>query len=97
MTQSGRPSVSDSLDVAGERIRTIVERIEHIEEEIKALNEGKKEIFQEAKGEGYDVKVIKEIIRLRKQDKDERDEHETLLDVYLRAMESSEPEQSKAA
>ncbi len=89
--------MSDSLDVAGERIRTIVERIERIEEEIKALNEGKKEILQEAKGEGYDVKVIKEIIRLRKQDKDERDEHETLLDVYLRAMESSEPEQSKAA
>ena len=89
--------MSDSLDVAGERIRTIVERIEHIEEEIKALNEGKKEILQEAKGEGYDIKVIKEIIRLRKQDKEERDEHETLLDVYLRAMESSEPEQSKAA
>jgi uncharacterized protein (UPF0335 family) len=89
--------VSDSLDVTGERIRTIVERIEHIEEEIKALNEGKKEIFAEAKGEGYDVKVIKEIIRLRKQDKDERDEHETLLDLYLRAMDSSEPEQSKAA
>ena len=79
--------MSDSLDVTGERIRTIVERIEHIEEEIKALNEGKKEIFAEAKGEGYDVKVIKEIIRLRKQDKDERDEHETLLDLYLRAME----------
>lgn len=89
--------MSDSLDVTGERIRTIVERIEHIEEEIKALNEGKKEIFAEAKGEGYDVKVIKEIIRLRKQDKDERDEHETLLDLYMRAMESSEPEQSKAA
>ena len=88
--------MSDSLDVTGERIRTIVERIEHIEEEIKALNEGKQEILQEAKGEGYDVKVIKEIIRLRKQDKDERDEHETLLDLYLRAMESSEPE-SKAA
>ena len=89
--------MSDSLDVTGERIRTIVERIEHIEEEIKALNEGKKEILQEAKGEGYDVKVIKEIIRLRKQDKDERDEHETLLDLYLRAMESSGTEQAKAA
>ena len=89
--------MSDSLDVTGDRIRSIVERIEHIEEEIKGLNEGKKEILAEAKGEGYDVKVIKEIIRLRKQDKDERDEHETLLDVYLRAMESSEPEQSKAA
>jgi uncharacterized protein (UPF0335 family) len=89
--------VSDSLDVTGDRIRSIVERIEHIEEEIKALNEGKKEILAEAKGEGYDVKVIKEIIRLRKQDKDERDEHETLLDLYLRAMESSGTEQAKAA
>lgn len=89
--------MSDTLDIAGERIRSIVERIEHIEEEIKALNEGKKEIFQEAKGEGFDLKVIKEILRLRKQDKDERDEHETLLDLYLRAMETTETEQSKAA
>ena len=73
------------------------ERIEHIEEEIKALNEGKKEIFAEAKGEGLDVKVLKEIIRLRKQDKDERDEHESLLDLYLRAMEAPDAERAKAA
>ncbi|MGO9431093.1 DUF2312 domain-containing protein [Rhodoblastus sp.] len=85
------------MGIAGERIRSIVERIEHIEEEIKALNEGKKEIFLEAKGEGFDVKVIKEILRLRKQDKDERDEHESLLDLYLSAMESSEAGQAKAA
>ncbi len=64
------------VSIAGDRIRSIVERIEFIEEEIKALNEGKKEIFQEAKGEGFDIKVIKEILRLRKQDKDERDEHQ---------------------
>ena len=44
-----------------------------------------------SKGEGFDVKVLKEIIKLRKQDKDERDEHETLLDVYMRAMESTSP------
>ena len=49
-------------------------------------------MFAEAKGEGFDVKVLKEIIRLRKQDQEERDEHETLLDVYMRAMESAEPE-----
>ncbi len=85
------------MGIAGERIRSIVERIEHIEEEIKALNEGKKEIFLEAKGEGFDVKVIKEILRLRKQDKDERDEYESLLDLYLSAMESSEAGQAKAA
>ena len=59
---------------------------------MQELNEAKKEVFAEAKGEGFDVKVLKEIIRLRKQDKDERDEHETLLDVYMRAMESAEPQ-----
>jgi uncharacterized protein (UPF0335 family) len=68
-----------------------VERIEHVEEEIRGLNEAKKEIFDEAKGEGYDVKVLKEVIRLRKQDKKERDEHESLLDVYLHAIETAEP------
>ncbi len=87
--------MTDTVGIAGDRIRSIIERIEHIEEEIKSLNEGKKEIFAEAKGEGFDVKVIKEIIRLRKQDKDERDEHESLLDLYLRAIE--EPAQAKAA
>ncbi len=89
--------MADIVGIAGDRIRSIVERIEHIEEEIKALNEDRKEVFQEAKGEGFDLKVIKEIIRLRKQDKDERDEHESLLDLYLRAMESPETERSKAA
>ncbi len=89
--------MTDTVGIAGDRIRSIIERIEHIEEEIKALNEAKKEIFLEAKGEGFDVKVLKEIIRLRKQDKDERDEHETLLDLYLRAMEAPESERAKAA
>jgi len=89
--------MTDTVGIAGGRIRSIVERIEHFEEEIKALNEGKKEVFQEAKGEGFDLKVIKEIIRLRKQDKDERDEHESLLDLHLSAMESPRAERSKAA
>jgi uncharacterized protein (UPF0335 family) len=89
--------MTDVVGIAGDRIRSFVERIEHIEEEIKALNEGKKEVFAEAKGDGFDVKVLKEILRLRKQDKDERDEHETLLDLYLRAMESAEPAQAQAA
>jgi uncharacterized protein (UPF0335 family) len=53
--------------------------------------------LSEAKGEGFDVKVLKEILRLRKQDKDERDEHESLLDLYLRAMETAESPQAKAA
>ena len=83
--------MSDTVGVAGDRIRSFVERIEQLDTELQELNEQKKEVFAEAKGEGFDVRVLKEIIRLRKQDKDERDGHETLLDVYMRAMDSAEP------
>jgi uncharacterized protein (UPF0335 family) len=83
------------VDVAGDQLRTIVERIEHIEEEIKELNEGKREIYQEAKSKGFDVKVLRDIVRLRKQDQKEREERETLLEVYLRAIKGAHV--SKAA
>ena len=82
--------MSETVGIAGDRIRSFVERIEQIETELKELTEAKKEIFSEAKGEGFDVKVLKEILKLRKQDQDERDEHETLLDVYMRAMDEAE-------
>jgi uncharacterized protein (UPF0335 family) len=84
-------NMSDVVGIAGDRIRSFVERIEQIEAELKELTEAKKEIFSEAKGEGFDVKVLKEIIKLRKQDQDERDEHDTLLDVYMRAMDETAP------
>ncbi|RYG94050.1 MAG: DUF2312 domain-containing protein, partial [Alphaproteobacteria bacterium] len=77
--------MSDTVGIAGGQIRAFVERIEHIEAEIAELNEGKKEVFAEAKGEGFDVKILKEIIKLRKQDQEERDEHDTVLDLYMRA------------
>ena len=83
--------MSDTVGVAGGRIRSFVERIEQLESEIQEINEQKKEVFSEAKGEGFDVKILKEIIKLRKQDQEEREEHETLLDVYLRAMDSAAP------
>ncbi len=89
--------MTDTAGIPGDRIRSFIERVEHIDDEIKALNEGKKEVFTEAKGEGFDVKVLKEILRPRKQDKDERDEQEFLLDLYLRAMESAGSSQAKAA
>ena len=86
------------VGIAGGRIRSFVERIEHIEAEIAELSEGKKEVFAEAKGEGFDIKVIKEIIKLRKQDQDERDEQETLLDLYMKAMDTApEAEEAQAA
>jgi len=72
--------------VAGDQLLTIVERIETVEEEIKQLTEARKEIYLEAKDNGFDVKVLREVIRVRKQDQKEREEHETLLDIYLAAI-----------
>ena len=76
-------------DVAGDQLRTIVERIENIEGEIKELTEAKKEVYLEAKGNGFDVKTLREVIRVRKQDQKQRDELETLLDLYLQAIKSA--------
>ena len=83
------------VEVSGDQLRTIVERIEHIEKEISELNEGKREIYQEAKSNGFDRKVLREIVRLRKQDQKEREERESLLEVYLRAINGTRV--SKAA
>ena len=81
--------MSEPGRVAGDQLRTIVERIEHIEEEIKELSEARKEIYLEAKDNGFDVRVLREVIRLRKQDQKEREEHETLLDIYLQAIKGT--------
>jgi uncharacterized protein (UPF0335 family) len=89
--------MSDVSMASGGRIRSFVERIEQLEQEIADLNDGKKEVFAEAKGEGFDVKILREIIKLRRQDQDERDEHETLLDLYMKAMSESEEPVAKAA
>lgn len=73
-------------EIAGDQLRAIIERIERIEDEIKDLSEAKKEIYLEAKGNGFDVKILREVIRVRKQDQQERDEQESLLDAYLQAI-----------
>jgi uncharacterized protein (UPF0335 family) len=78
--------MSKPFEIAGDQLATIIERIENIEAEIKELNEAKKEIYLEAKGNGYDVKTLREVIRIRKQDANERDEQESLLDAYLEAI-----------
>jgi uncharacterized protein (UPF0335 family) len=85
------------ITIPGERIRSFVERIEHLDAELQELNEQKKEVFSEAKAEGFEVKILKEIIKLRKQDKEERDERDTLLDLYMRAIETAESEPSAKA
>ena len=88
--------MSGSVGIAGDQLRAIVERIESVEEEIKELIETKKEIYQEAKGNGFDVKILREVIRVRKQDQEERDEQESLLDAYLEAIKAV-PKAKKAA
>jgi uncharacterized protein (UPF0335 family) len=80
--------MSGSGVVGGNQLRAIVERIENIEEEIKERTEAKKEVYLEAKGNGFDVKILREVIRVRKQDQKERDEQETLVEVYLQAIKS---------
>ena len=79
------------VEVAGDQLRAIVERIEHVEAEIRELNEAKKEIYLEAKSNGFDVKVLREVVRLRKQDQKEREEHE----VAARRLSESDQRRSR--
>lgn len=72
--------------VAADRLRSIVERVERLEEERKALANDIKDIYAEAKSAGFEVKVVRQIIRLRKQEPAEMEEQETLLDLYKRAL-----------
>lgn len=72
--------------IAADQLRSIIERIEKLEEEKAAIGADIKDVFAEAKGNGFDVKAMRSIIRLRKLDASERDEQETILDTYLRAL-----------
>ncbi|EFG83780.1 hypothetical protein GXY_11504 [Novacetimonas hansenii ATCC 23769] len=72
--------------IAADRLRSIIERVERLEEERKALAGDIKDIYTEAKSAGFDTKVIRQIIRLRKQEPAEVEEQETLLDIYRRAL-----------
>lgn len=69
-----------------EQIRSIVERIEHLEEEKKTISDDIRDIYAEGKSGGFDVKALRTIVRMRKQDSDERAEAEAILDSYLHAM-----------
>jgi uncharacterized protein (UPF0335 family) len=72
--------------IAADRLRSLVERIERLEEERKALGSDIKDIYAEAKSAGFDVKVIRQLISIRRKEPAEVEEQETLLDVYRRAL-----------
>jgi len=72
--------------VAGEQLKSFIERIERLEEEKRALSGDIKEVYAEARGTGFEPKIMRQIIKLRKMDKEEVDEEESLLDLYKRAL-----------
>ena len=71
---------------ASKQLKSFVERIEHLEEEKKGIADDIRDVFAEAKGQGFDTKVMRQVIRLRKKDVAERQEEEALLDLYLHAL-----------
>ncbi|MCA6286220.1 DUF2312 domain-containing protein [Phenylobacterium sp.] len=84
---AGDDAHSDVLNVDAQgRLRTIVERIERLEQEKSEVMEQIKEVFAEAKGSGFDVKILRKVVRLRKQDRAKRQEEEAILDLYLSAI-----------
>ena len=81
-----RAAREDSGEVHAGQLRAIIERAERLREERKTLDDDLKELFAEARGNGFDVPTIKEILKLRAQDPDKRVEKETLLDIYRTAL-----------
>lgn len=77
---------SDVGGIAADRLRSIIERIERLEEERRALGDDIKDILAEGKSAGFDVKVIRQVLRIRKQEPADVEEQETLLDLYRRAL-----------
>jgi uncharacterized protein (UPF0335 family) len=78
--------MADVGGVASDRLQTFIDRIERLEEEKKVLMDDIKDVFAEAKGTGFDVKILREILKLRKLDKADRQEQEHLIDLYKRAL-----------
>jgi uncharacterized protein (UPF0335 family) len=78
--------MSDSGAVARDQLRSIVERIERLEEEKKTIADDIKDVYGEAKSNGYDTKVLRKIIAIRKQDQNDRLEQEAILDTYMHAL-----------
>ena len=71
---------------AKDHLKAFVERIERLEEEKKALGDDIRDVYAEAKAVGFDVKALRTIVKMRKQDADERKEHEAILETYLHAL-----------
>lgn len=83
---TGIEPASPSTSFAKDQLKSIIERVERLEEERKTIGDDVRDIYAEAKGNGFDVKALRTIVRLRKQDANERQEQETILETYMQAM-----------
>jgi uncharacterized protein (UPF0335 family) len=81
-----RKTMPDVGGIAADQLRSFVERIERLEEEKKALADDIRDVYAQAKGSGFDLKVLRQVVRLRKMNSSDRQEQETLLDIYKRAL-----------
>ena len=79
-------NASSATRLAADQLRAIIERIENLDGQIKELRTDQKDIYAEAKGNGYDVKALRTIVRMRKQDAHERAEQEAILEAYQHAL-----------
>lgn len=78
---------TDTLNGAAQgRLRSLIERIDRLEEDRAAVQADIKEVYAEAKGEGFDAKILRKVVRLRRQDQAKRQEEEALIDLYLQAI-----------
>jgi len=80
------------MQVAADQLRTIIERIERLDEEKKTIADDIKDVFSEAKANGFDTKAIKAILKIRKKDEAERTEEEMILDTYMKALGMRQPD-----
>ena len=89
--------MADVGGIAADRLRSFIERIERLEEEKAALTADIREVFAEAKSNGFDTKIMRQVVRLRKMENADREEQELLLDLYKRALGMSELELAEAS
>ncbi len=80
------PDGATDKGISAQRLKSFIERIERLEEEKKTLGTDLKEVYAEAKGGGFDTKIMRQVVRLRKMDKQDRQEQEAILQLYLDAI-----------
>ena len=85
-SDDAEPANPAATRLAKEQLRAIIERIERLEEEKKTIGDDIKDVYSEAKSAGYDAKIMREIVRLRKMKPDDRQERESVLELYMRAL-----------